>query len=412
MFDLDKWQEIYSTIEKNKLRTFLTGFSVAWGIFILIILLGSGKGLENGVQDQFKSDAVNSIWIYNGQTSLDYGGIQAGRRIFFVNKDVEETKRLNRSAVDEISARFNLWNNPTITYKNEYCTYSIVNVHPATKYLEDTHQEEGRFIDDKDISQKAKVTVISTLVRDALFKNQKDPLGEYINVNGVPFKVVGVFKDPSDWDNKRIYLPVSTAQAVYSRGDTIDNLAFTTKAINLEQSKKVVENLREQFAKRHKFNKDDMRAMWVNNNIEGYMKTMQMFKGIRIFVWIIGIGTIIAGIVGVSNIMIIVVKDRTKEIGIRKAIGASPASVVGLILFESVLITSFAGYIGLMAGVGVLELIKPYFTTSQSFFMNPEADFSVAVNATILLIVAGALAGLVPSVRAARIRPIDALRDE
>jgi putative ABC transport system permease protein len=412
MFDIDKWQEIFSTIEKNKLRTFLTGFSVAWGIFILIILMGSGKGFENGVRDQFGSDAVNSIWIWNGQTSMDFGGIQAGRRTQFTMKDYEDTKKLNNDRIEHISGRFNIWNNPTVTYKNEYCTPSIINVHSDNKYVEQNKILEGRFIDDLDIKEHTKVTVIDTVVRNALFKNKKETLGSYIKVNGISFKVVGVFKCLSEYDNNKVYLPISTAQIVYNKENILDGLAFTTKDITLQESQKLVEDLRAQFAKRHKFNKDDHRAINVNNNFEGYSQVMTLFKGIRIFIWIIGIGTIISGIVGVSNIMIIVVKERTKEIGIRKAIGASPASVVGLILFESVLITSFAGYIGLMAGVGLLELLRPYFTTSQNFFMNPEADIYIAIDATILLVVCGAVAGLFPSIRAARIRPIDALRDE
>lgn len=410
MFDLDKWQEIFATIQKNKLRTILTGFSVAWGIFMLVVLLGSGVGLENGVKKQFEGDATNSISLYQGQTSMPYQGMQSGRPVQFTNEDFDRTRELVKQA-DHISARTGIKGTGIIAYKNQYGSFDIACVHPGTQYIEETDILEGRFVNETDIKDKNKVTAISTIVRDEIFKGKK-PLGEFVKVSGVPFKVVGVFKDKNDRDNRRIYLPISTAQMIFNGSNKIFTVAFTTGDMTAEESVKTEELLRASFAKRHKFNVEDKRAIWIQNNLQNFVRMLGLFAGIRMFVWIIGIGTIIAGIVGVSNIMIIVVKERTKEIGVRKAIGATPGSIVGLILLESVLITGVAGYIGLVLGVGLLELMAPQFSSPDSYFLNPSADFRIAIGATILLVIAGTLAGLIPARKAAKIRPIEALRDE
>lgn len=409
MFDIDKWQEIFATIKKNKLRTFLTGFSVAWGIFMLIILLGSGRGLENGVQIQFERDATNSIWIYRGQTSMPYKGLKPGRRIRFTNDDYENSKREIKN-IDNLSSRLSVWQQRDISYKNEYGNFDIIGVHPGTKTLENVDILEGRFLNEIDERSNRKVVIISKDVKNALFKDDEEPLGKYININKIPFKVVGVFEDGSERDNQRVYIPVSTTQKIFTGGREIHNLAFTTGDASMQESVEIENQIRANFAQRHRFDKDDQRALYINNNVEEYQKMQNLFAGIRIFVWIIGIGTIIAGIVGVSNIMLIVVKERTKEIGIRKAIGATPGSIIGLVLLESILITAFAGYIGLVLGVGLLELLSPH--VQSEFFTNPEADFRIAVSATILLITSGALAGFVPARKASSIKPIEALRDE
>ncbi len=409
MFDQDKWQEILSTIKKNKLRSFLTGFSVAWGIFMLIILLGSGKGLQNGVETEFKQDAINSIWIYPGQTSIPYKGYSLGRQIKMTNNDYDEVNK-NVKDLEYISARFNASWSGSISYKNEYGSFDIISCNPGCQQIENASIKEGRFINQPDIEKFRKVAIIGLKVVDALFKDSVNPIGKYLKVNGIPFEVVGVFSDPNERDMNRIYVPVSTAQKVFNGGNTIHNLSFTTTGTP-EESKKLVEYLRNDFAKRHNFDPTDMQALYINNTLERYEQFQNMFKGIRIFVWIIGIGTIIAGIVGVSNIMMIVVKERTKEIGIRKAIGASPGSIISLILLESVLITSFAGYVGLVLGVGLLQLLSKAME-NVPFIKDPQADFSVAIYATLLLIISGAIAGFVPANRAARIKPIIALRDE
>ncbi len=408
MFDIDKWQEIVATIRKNKLRTFLTGFSVAWGIFMLIILLGSGRGLENGIQQQFERDASNSIWIYRGQTSMPYKGLKPGRRIRFTNDDFDYSKREIKN-VENLSSRLSVFQQRNLSYKNEYGNFDIIGVHPGTKALENVDILEGRFLNEIDVSSSRKVVAISTDVKKALFKDQPF-LGEYIKINNIPFKVIGLFEDSSERDNRRVYIPVSTTQKIFTGGREIQNLAFTTGDASMKESLEIEDEIRTNFAQRHNFNKDDQRAIYINNNVEEYQKFQNLFAGIRLFVWIIGIGTIIAGIVGVSNIMLIVVKERTKEIGIRKAIGATPTSIIGLVLLESILITSFAGYVGLVLGVGLLELISPHI--QSDFFTNPEADFRIAVSATILLVVSGAVAGFVPARKAAKIKPVEALRDE
>jgi putative ABC transport system permease protein len=411
MFDIDKWQEIISTIRKNKLRSVLTGFSVAWGIFILIVLLGFGNGLKNGVMNQFEDDAANSIWIYRGQTSKAYKGMQPGRQIRFTNSDYDYVRAAFGDYIESASSRSNVWGNRTISYKRESGSYDVVNVHPGTKELENVKIFEGRFINDGDIEDTRKVTAISNIVREQLFKEDSaDALGSFIKVNNIPFQVVGVFRDV-DRDNRRIYLPISTAQMVFNQGRDIYNVAFTTVDMSIEESKRLEERVRASFASRHKFDVEDKRAIWIRNSFEEYKRMQGLFSGIQFFVGIIGIFTIIAGIVGVSNIMIIVVKERTKEIGIRKAIGASPGSVISLILKESILITGFAGYIGLVLGIGLLELISNAIPGSD-FFSNPQVDFNIAIGATLLLIFCGALAGLMPSMRAARIKPVVALRDE
>jgi putative ABC transport system permease protein len=411
MFDLDKWQEIFSTIKKNKLRTILTGFSVAWGIFMLVVLLGSGVGLENGIKKDFEGDAVNSIWIYQGQTSMPFQGMKVGRNIQFTNQDYDRMQQIIGEKGENYSGRTGIGGQGIISYKNQYGNFDAVPVHPGTKKLEEVEVLEGRFINDRDIKERNKITIISTIVKQELFKDAR-ALGTFIKINGVPFQVVGVFKDKNDRDNRRVYLPISTAQMIFNGGNRLYNIAFTTKEMTVKESEKTEEVIRTSFATRHKFNKDDKRAIWVRNNVQEYQRMQSLFAGIRMFIWIIGIGTIIAGIVGVSNIMIIVVKERTKEIGIRKAIGATPRSIIGLVLLESILIMSFAGYVGLTLGVGLLEVLSPQFNSPDSYLLNPSADFGIAVKATILLIVSGAVAGLFPALRASKIKPVDALRDE
>ena len=410
MFDLDKWQEILSTLNKNKLRTVLTMFSVFWGIFILVVLLGSGKGLENGIKKQFEGDAANSIWIYQGQTSMAYNGMQTGRHIQFTNEDYNFVQGLIKDG-DAFSGRAGIGGSGVISYNNNYGNFDIACVHPGTKELEDVDIQEGRFINNFDIKDKNKSVIISYIVKNELFKDKK-ALGEFIKVNRVPFEVVGVFKDKSDRDNRRVYIPISTAQMVFNGGNRMYNIAFTTKEISIPEAKNIETTLRSSLAKRFNYNPEDKRAIYIQDNVENYARFLGLFAGIRLYVWFIGIMTIIAGIVGVSNIMIVVVKERTKEIGVRKAIGATPGSIVGLILLESIVITGFAGYFGMTLGVFVMELFSKLASSPDSYFLNPSADFRIAVGATILLIIAGTLAGLIPARRAAKIKPVIALRDE
>lgn len=409
MFDIDKWQEIFSTIQKNRLRTFLTGFSVAWGIFILIVLLGSGQGLKNGAEHQFLSDASNAIWLQGDVTSMPYKGMQAGRRIRLKNEDYEYIKK-NIEGVEYITVAQDVQNVKSINYKNEKGNYLVRSCQPDHAKLEKCNIISGRFLNDMDIKEARKVAVIGKPVQEALFK-EEDPLGKYVDVSGILYKVIGVFKDEGRQDNDRLYIPISTMQKSYNGKDYVDVIWFSTGNASLLQSKRMLEDSKAYIYSKYNIDPADERAFVAFDNNENYKQIMDLLNGIKFFVGIIGVGTIIAGIVGVSNIMMIVVKERTKEIGVRKAIGATPYSIVSLVIQESILITGFAGYVGLVLGVLVTELAKKFMPPSD-FFRNPEVDLSVAIGATLFLIFAGAVAGFVPALKAARIKPIEALRDE
>jgi len=410
MFDLDKWQEILSTIRQNKLRTFLTAFSVAWGIIMLVILLGSGYGLENGVRKEFEGDAVNYLSINPGMTSVAYKGTRPGTPIQFTNEDRDLLTRM--PGVTSSSARTRIFGSGIISYKNEYGAFDIFCCHPEYAIVESLRMTSGRYLNQADIAQTRKVVAIGKIVAEALFKNGEDPLGKYIKVNDLLFKVVGVFDDPGgDRDMSRIYIPISTAQKAFNRGNFINNVCVIMDGATPEQSLKAEEAIKQTLSVKHHFDPADTRALFIFNTISNYQRFMSLFASIRTFIWVIGIGTIIAGIVGVSNIMMIVVKERTKEIGIRKSLGATPASIIGLILQESVLITAFAGYCGLVIGVVLLEVVGNNMP-NVDYFANPEIKLNVAISATLLLIVSGVIAGFVPARKAASVKPVEALRDE
>jgi putative ABC transport system permease protein len=376
---------------------------------MLIVLLGSGNGLQNGIEYQFKSDAVNTIWLHPGSTTMAFKGMKPGRQINFTNEDYNFVKE-NIPGIEEISARYYFWENRIISYKKQFGSFDLICVHPDMQVIEKIVIDQGRMLNQIDLLRNRKVVIIGLPVKEALFKNGENPLGEYIKVNGVPFKVVGIFTDRSDRDQQRLYLPISTAQMIFNGGNKIHNLTLTTN-ISVKESEVLEQTLRTKLAKLHRFNSEDKSALYIGNTIKEFKQFQNMFMGIKLFVTVIGLFTIIAGVVGVSNIMIIVVNERTKEIGIRKAIGATPWSVIFLIIFESVIITAFAGYIGLVGGIGLLELVNKLMPASD-FFRNPEVDFTIAVSATIVLVLSGMLAGLFPAIKAARIRPVIALRDE
>lgn len=409
MFDRDKWQEIFSTLSKNKLRTFLTAFSVAWGIFILIILLGAGEGLRNGAKHQFEGDAINSIWVGGGKTGLAFKGFQPGRDVQLKNDDFELI-RSRISGIDKISDSFGGRSVRTLSYKKERGAFTVRPCQPDHKFLEVVKLTKGRFIDEIDIKQCRKVCVMGLNVKDALFKDE-DPVGKFIGVDGAAYKVVGTFYDQGNNDMNRIYIPISTAQRAYNGQNKIGSVWFSVGNATVEESEQIAQSVKRMMAAKHTFDPNDENAIEINNNNIDYRRIMNMLTGIKLFVGLIGIMTIIAGIVGVSNIMMIVVKERTKEIGVRKAIGASPFSIVSMIIQESVLITGLAGYAGLVFGIFLLEMFNKFIPPSD-FFRNPEVDLTVAVSATILIVVAGMLAGFFPAMRAARIEPVIALRDE
>ena len=420
MFDIDKWQEIFSTIKKNKMRTFITGFSVAWGIFMLMILLGSGNGLRRGVSENFKGDAINAMWIWTGETTIPYKGLKEGRPVKFTNEDYETIKEL--PGIQTTAGLFFL-GNQTLSYGNEYGQYSTTTCHPDLQDIELTEIVNGRFINQIDIKKSRKSVVIGYDICDALFKGE-DPIGEYIKINNIPFKVVGVCKENGSTRHRTAYIPLTTGQKIFNGSNQLHNLALTIEGQTLEESTIIEEEIRNTLAQKHTFDPEDDSAIGLYNKLENYMETMKIFQAIDIFIWIIGIGTLMAGIVGVSNIMLIVVKERTKEIGIRKSMGASPSSVISLILLESILITTIAGYIGLVLGTGLMEginiIVEKSFEASaatnsgqgETIFRNPTVDLNIAFLSTLLLIIAGSIAGFIPAKRAARIKPIEALRDE
>ena len=418
MFDIDIWQEIFSTIRKNKLRTFLTGFSVAWGIFMLMVLLGSGNGLQNGVRGEFADNAENVMWMWTGRTSIAYQGLKEGREIRFNNDDYDFLKE-EAEGIEMVSARFFLRGDVTFSYGSEYGSYSTVSCYPALQDMEKIKLSAGRFINQIDMNEFRKTVVIGDDIRKALFK-EEDPLGKYINIGSVPFMVVGVSFDPRARDNRQAHMPFTTAQRIYGGGNRVHNFAVTTTMVKtVEEADAISDNIREQMEKRHSFDPSDRHAMGSYNMLSDYIRTMKIFQAIKMFVWIIGVGTLIAGIVGVSNIMLILVKERTREIGVRKALGASPGSVIGLVLLESILITTVAGYVGLVMGVGLMEGVNfglekmlAVGAGDQVFFRDPTVDFVTALSATAILIISGALAGYIPARKAARVKPIEALRDE
>jgi putative ABC transport system permease protein len=410
MFSREIWLEILDTLRKNKLRTFLTGFSVAWGILMLVVLLGSGQGLGNGIEYQFRDDATNSIWVMPGTTSVPFAGKQPGRTVQFTNTDHVETER-KVSRVEHITSRFPIRSTTRVRYGKEVATFDIRSVHPAHQYLERTEIAEGRFLNELDIREFRKVASIGVKVQEQLF-GKENPIGKEIYINDIAFQVVGTFTDAGGQSEmEKIYLPITTSQKVFSGADRIGMIMYTTGDATLAQSEESAKEVRGQIAERHDFSTDDQRALFVRNNVENFARMMAMMQGIRTFVWIVGIGTLVAGVVGVSNIMMIAVRERTKEIGIRKAIGATPRSILALVLQEAVLITAVSGYVGLVLGVGLLELFARFVPNSE-FFRNPQVDLPVALSATLLLVIAGMLAGLVPARRAAAVRPIEALREE
>jgi len=409
MFDLDLWREIFQSISKNKLRSLLSGFTVSFAILLFTLLFGIANGLENTFNSFFKDDAQNSIFIQSGKTTKPYKGFKSGREIQFKNEDFDYLKNDFGDKVQYITSR--VYKSLTASYKNEKNNYQIRAVHPDHQYLEKTLVYEGRYITAKDLQEKSKVIVIGRLVEEDLFAKTV-ALGKYVNLGGIQYKVVGVYRDDGgDNEERMIYMPITTAQNIYGNNDYVDQINLTyNPAMGYDEALSFSSLLTKKLKDRFDISPKDQRAVRVRNMAEASKGVNQMTSVLGILILVIGMGTLIAGIVGIANIMIFVVKERTKELGIRKALGATPKSIVRMIMLESILVTALAGYLGLLIGMGVLELIGD--SLKQYFITNPSVSTSLIVGATITLILAGAIAGYLPAKRAASIKPIVALRDE
>ena len=415
--------EIFESLKQNRLRTVLTGFSVAWGIFMLVVLLGSGNGLKNGLMENFGSQMINSGSIYGGYTTISYGGFNMYREVYLRNEDLDIILDEFGSYVKDISAKA-WYNSVTARYGDMTITAGVEGVTPERAPMLGEVMLYGRYINELDMKTRRKVAVVDENIVKVLFKGN-NPVGETLMMNDVPYKIVGVLKTDkfSTWPS--ICIPLSTGQLIYSKGDEkLSEATFVFQDNITEDNVPQFEQaLRTRMSKKYGFSPDDMSVFYIWNNMENYKSVMTVFRALTIFIWMIGIGTLMAGIVGVANIMLVTVRERTFEIGIRKALGASPRSVVGMILAEAVVITALFGYIGMCAGVGVMEGVNRYLITtaseadsggifsSISFFKDPTLDITIVVSATVVLIVAGVIAGYIPARRAARVKTIDALRD-
>ena len=420
MFDFDDFHEIWSTIKKNKLRTVLTGFAIAWGIFMLIVLLASGNGLRNGIAYNFRYMADNTVFCYTRYTTKPYKGYQPNRRIELTEKDLFAIKR-DHPEVDLISATN--YRSDTLAYNKEFLIGDIEAVHPDYASILYTPMLSGRFINELDIMEKRKVVVMPPKMVDILFRDTVKPLGQFIKIGNLMFQIVGIYEEQNNSDSPSAYIPFTTGQSLYDNGYRIQRLTFTLKGINTEAASDAFEErFRERMARRHQYDPTDKNPLGMYNTGNEFRMWQGMNNGIALFIWIIGIGTLMAGIVGVSNIMLITVRERTKEFGIRKAIGAKPSSILKLIIVESVLVTAIFGYIGMVSGIGLTELINYAMEMASAgtggggqettVFHNPTVDLWTALAATGVLIVAGVLAGYFPAQKAVNISAVDAMRME
>lgn len=409
MFDIDLWREIFQSINKNRTRSLLSGFTVAFAILLFTILFGLANGLNNTFSKAFVDDAANAVYIRSGRTTKANKGLQAGRRIQFKNQDYDYIKSDFEPSIEFITSR--IYRNASASYKNEKNSYSVRAVHPDNKYVEKTKVTHGRYINQRDMEMANKVIIIGDLVREDLFLSE-DPIGKYLNLSGIMYKVVGTYIDDGGDDEERlIHMPLSTAQQLYGNNDYVDQINLTyNPQYNYDQAIDFSVALEKKLKERFTVAKNDQRAIRVFNMAMQNKGINQMTSVLGILILIIGMGTLIAGVVGISNIMIFIVKERTKEIGIRKALGASPKAIIAIILVESVVVTTIAGYVGLLAGVGVLEWAGPSLKTY--FITDPSVSRSLVIAATIILIAAGTIAGYIPAKKASKIKPIVALRDD
>lgn len=409
MFNRDRWQEIFQTIQKNRLRTVLSGFTVALGIFIFIVLFGFGNGLKNSFKQFFLDDATNTLWVYPGQTSKPYRGFKSNRRIEFENSDLKDIKDNFNFFLEDITPRIN--RSDRVRYKGESDNYSSRAVAPAHQFIEKTIMMKGRYINEDDVMNKTKNIVIGRLVAKDLFKDE-EPIGKYLEMGTSAFKVVGVFQDQSgDREERLIYMPYTTRQLIEKNNDKINSIIVSYRPELGYASALIFEKQLRLFLKKKKdIDPRDNNGIRIRNIADQVKQNQQFASVLQIIVAFVGIGTLIAGIIGISNIMVFVVKERTKELGIRKALGATPKSVIGMVLQESIFITTLSGILGMICGIALLGNIGD--RLEQFFIIDPYIDNFTALIATVLLILFGAIAGYIPAKRAARIKPIVALRDE
>jgi putative ABC transport system permease protein len=420
MFDLDKWEEIWLTMKQHKLRTALTAFGVFWGIFMLVILLGAGNGLRNGAMQNFDI-AKNAVFVWTAETTVPFEGFDAGRSVQLNNEDLAALRRLDE--VDIIAPRLRVGNRFSgqalpIVRGDKSVAFLIMGDVPEFLEIKPYILEQGRFLNEIDMQRSRKVAVIGKRVRDELFDTEEDAIGDYVRIGGVPFQVIGVFDtrvmgEQAINELQTVHVPLSTAQRTFNLANHIDWFGFIPAAGATPTETE--DAVKEVFRSRHHISPDDRQAVQ-SFNVEREFREMQgIFSGIAGFSWFVAIGTIIAGMVGVANIMMIIVRERTREIGIRKSVGAKPLSIIGMIILEALVISGFAGYVGLVSGVFLIEgvaLVMEQLGAQSDFFASPEIDFGVAISAIAVLVFSGALAGFFPGLIAARISPVHALRDE
>ena len=414
-------KEIWSTSKRNKLRTSLTGFAVAWGIFMLIFLLGAGNGLINAQLQQSTRFLANSMRVFPGETSKAYKGLKEGRSITLNDRDILISNKTYGQYVDDVGGRLEQYN-VNINYGDNYvASQSLVGVAPTHPKIDKTEMIAGRFINEIDMKEQRKNVVLSRSQAKELCKDYRSLVGKNVKISNLNFQVVGIYKDDESRNNTEAFIAYSTIKTIYAKGDDAGSLEFTIKNLKTrEDNKQFEKNYRASINNNHQAAPDDERTIWLWNR---YMDNIQMNKGIAIMqtaLWIVGLFTLLSGIVGVSNIMLITVKERTREFGVRKAIGAKPWSILKLIITESIIITSFFGYIGMVCGVAANEIMDATIghTTvdtglfKAAMFVNPTVGIGTCIGATITIVIAGTIAGVIPAIKAARIRPIEALRAE
>lgn len=407
---IDRLLEIAETLFRHKLRTALTALSVAWGVFMLVVLLGAGSGLQNGVQWLFRDDATNSLWMWPGQTSLPWRGTPPGKEVRFEEEDFLAISRID--GIEKISGRFFFQGEYMVSRGDKRSTFDIRSCHPDHQFIEKTIIMRGRFLNDLDVSERRKVAVIGEPVAKLLFGRGEEPLGDTIQIRGTPYTVIGIFDDVGgEGERRKIYVPITTAQLAHGEPGRMHQLMFLVDEAHLSKSKEIGEQARMVIARRAGFDPADKNAVRVRDNLENRAKITSVLDGIDIFLWIVGIGTIIAGVVAASNIMLISVAERTREIGLRKALGATPGAIVRMIVTECMLLIGVSGYVGLVFGVLLLHFAAENLPESD-YFREPQIHFGAAMVAIVALLFLGTLAGYFPARRASRINPITALRDE